>query len=287
MGVKFFGQYLLEKNLITPEQLVETVEYQESKNLKFGEYALSKGYLTKEDIKRIQEEQKHVDMKFGEIAVKLNILTPEQVEEILRMQKNEHIFIGEALVKKGFLTPEVLERELALFKEDQSKYITGEITVPEGVKNPEIVKDMVDMTQKMFQRIVHLNVKIDEGFISNKEPQGDSLMISVPLYGSLNYVYTLSTPWEISELVAEAIMGEDIKNESKELIIDGVKEFCNIVCGNIIAKLARRGKKVDIKPPQEVTSSKEERHLLNGREGIFYPLISPRGNSTLILIEGQ
>ena len=57
MPVKFFGQYLLEKNIITPQQLIEAVEYQESKNLKFGEYALSKGYLTAKDVEKIQNEQ--------------------------------------------------------------------------------------------------------------------------------------------------------------------------------------------------------------------------------------
>jgi CheY-specific phosphatase CheX len=287
MGVKFFGQYLLEKNIITPQQLIEAVEYQESKNLKFGEYALSKGYLTEKDIERIRNEQRRVDMRFGEIAVKLNILTPEQVEEILRMQRNDHVFLGEVLVKKGFLTPEVLERELALFKEDQSKYITGEIMIPQGVKNPEIVRDAVDLTQKMFQRIAHLNVKVGEGFISNKEPQRNFLIISVSLSGSLKYEYALSSSQKISELIASAIIGGDVKGESKEVIIDGVKEFCNITCGNIIAKMTQRGKSVDIKPPEEVVFSADGYHLVNGRKAVYYPLVSPQGESTLILIEGE
>ncbi len=286
MAVKFFGQYLLEKNIITPRQLIEAVEYQASKNLKFGEYALSKGYLTAKDIERIQNEQKRVDMQFGEIAVKLNILTPAQIQEILTMQKNDHIFIGDALIIRGFLTRGVVERELALFKEDQSKYATGEIFVPAGVGNPEIVKDIASLTQKMLQRMANLNVKIGDGFISNNEPRENFLIISVSLRGSPSYEYVFSSSQEISEIVASAIMNEEIKGGSKEDISDGVREFCNITCGNIIAKLSQRGKSLDISPPHEVPLSSGGYHIVRGRRAVYYPLISPEGESILVLIEG-
>jgi len=288
MPVKFFGQYLLEKNIITPQQLIEAVEYQESKNLKFGEYALLRGYLTEKDIERIQNEQKRVDMRFGELAVKLNILTSAQIQEILTRQKNDHIFIGEALLQKGFLTPDVLQRELTLFKEDQSKYATGEIDVPAGAANPEVIKSMVDLTQKMLQRVAYLNVKVGVGFISNNEPQKNFLLISVSMRGNLKYEYAFSSSQEISEIIASGVMGENIKGGSKEDISDGVKEFCNIACGNIIAKLSQKGKSLDISPPQEVVLSSDGYHIVKGRKAVYYPLVSSRGrgDSTLILIEG-
>ena len=286
MPVKFFGQYLLEKNIITPQQLIEAVEYQESKNLKFGEYARSKGYLTQKDIEKIQNEQKRVDMRFGELAVKLNILTSAQVQEILTRQKNDHIFIGEALLQKSFLTPDILQRELSLFKEDQSQYATGEIEVPDGAANPEVIKSMVDLTQKMLQRVAYLNVKVGNGFISNNEPQKIFLLISVPMRGNLKYEYAFSSSQEISEIIASGVMGEDIKGGSKEDISDGVKEFCNIACGNIIAKLSQKGKSMDISPPQELVLSSDGYHIVKGKKAVYYPLVSPRGDSTLILIEG-
>lgn len=287
MGVKFFGQYLLEKNIIKTHELIEAVEYQELKNLQFSEYALSRGYFTEKDIDKIRNEQKRVDMRFGETAVKLNILTPAQVEEILTMQKNDHVFIGEALVKKDFLTRDVLERELVLFKEDQSIYAVGEIMTPDGVKNPEIVKDTVGLTQKMLQRIAHLNIKVGDGFISNNEPQKNFLLISVSINGNFKYEYALLSSHEISKLITSAIIGEDVKSESRELISDGVREFCNITCGNIIVKLSQRGKRMDINPPEEVIFFADGYHLVKGRKAIYYPLVSPKGNSTLILIEGE
>jgi len=287
MGVKFFGQFLLEKNIITPSQLIEAVEFQEKKNLKFGEYAISKGYITEKDVEKFQQEQKHVDMLFGELAVKLNILTPDQVKEILAMQKNDHILIGEVLLKKGFITQDVLEKELALFKKDQSKYTAKDIRTPSDIINPEIVKDIVNLSQKMLERVADLHTKIGDGFVSTDEPKENFLLISISLYGNLIYEYALSTPQEISNLIASAMIGKNVNNDPKEVISEGVKEFCNVACGNIIAKLSQRGNNVDIKPPEEVVFSADGYNLVRGRPAIYYPIISPKGVSTLILIEGQ
>ncbi|MEF9427629.1 MAG: chemotaxis protein CheX, partial [Candidatus Mariimomonas ferrooxydans] len=193
----------------------------------------------------------------------------------------------EALGEKGFLTREVLGRELASFKEDQSKYDTGEIITPEGIKNPETVKDIVDLTQKLIQHMTGLNIKVGEGFISEKEPQENFLLILISLYGNLNYDYALSMPQEIAELIVSAVIGKDIKNEQREIITDGVKEFCNIVCGNILAKLSEKGKNMDISPPEEIVFDDDGYHLVKGRKSINYPIVFPEQESTLILIEDE
>lgn len=286
MAVKFFGQFLLEKNIIEREELLGALEFQKSKNTDFGDCALAKGYITDKDLANLKSAQKQVDMKFGEVAIKLNIMTPEQVEDVLAMQKKNHIFFGEALVEKGIITSDILERELSLFKQDQSKYISGNIKTPDGIKHPDAVKSMVDMTQKMFQRIARLQVKVDDGFVTDSEPLISFLLASISLHGSLKYEYSLSLSREISAMIASAIIGEDVDNSATELIKDGVKEFCNIVCGNIISKLSISGIEMDLSPPQEAVSSGSGYNFLKGREAIYYPLVSFKGDSTLILIEG-
>ncbi len=285
MAVKFFGLFLLEKNIISPAQLLEAIDFQESKNIKFGEYALSKGYITKKDIDRIKDEQKNLDMMFGAIAVKLNILTPKLVEEILNIQRNDHILIGEALVQKGFITRDIIQKELDLFRIDQSIYDEGEITIPEGIKNPEIVRDIVALTQKMLKRLACVNIKVGNCIISNNEPPENFLLISLNLSGTHKYEYILSSSQEIARLITSTIIGKDIKLDAKEMISDGVKEFCNIAAGNIIAKLAQKGKILDIDTPQEIAFSSNGYRLVKGRNAIYYPLNSPDGESTLILIE--
>jgi CheY-specific phosphatase CheX len=284
MSVKFFGQYLLEKNIIKPEALLEAVKLQETENRIFGQYAIAKGYLTEDDIQRLHKEQQHNDMRFGEIAVKLGLLTHEQVEEILSIQRQHHIFIGEALVAKGFISREVMERELSLFIKEQSRYFTGEIDVPDGIQHPELVRDMVDMTQKMFHRMMRLNVKVGDGHIDSREPDINSVVVKVTFSGNPSYEYILSSPMEISRLIASSQIGNNAI-EDHNMIVDSVKEFCNIVCGNIISKFSLKGKKLDISPPLEITKSDEGYKVIKARKAIQYPLIFPEGQCSLILVE--
>lgn len=286
MAVKYFGQYLLEKCIIKSHELIDVVKYQATKNLKFGEYALSKGFLNESDLARITNLQKRLDKKIGEIAQDMGILTPEQVEEILTMQKNDHILLGEALIQKEFLTRDVVERELSLFKEDQGIYETGTILTPEGVKDPDIIKDIVDLSQKMLQRMAMPHAKVSEGFISSDEPRRNFLVIRISLSGNVKYDYVLSLTNEISRLVTCTVLGSEVKGNMRDIIADGVKEFCNIVCGNIMAKLSQKGKNMDITPPEEISFSDNGYGILKGRKAIYYPIVSPGGDSALILIEG-
>lgn len=284
MSVRFFGQYLLEKNIITTRQLIEAAEYQESRNLRFGEYAKSKGYLTDRDIHRIQAEQKRSDLFFGEVAVRLGILTVQQVSEILTMQRNDHIYIGAVLVQRGFITREALERELALFKEDQSKYSAGEVSVPAGAGNADAIKDMVNITMRMLKRMAGMNVKPGEGYLSANEPEKNFAVVTIVLSGSHRYEYILSVPLPAAVQIASGVIGENASGETDEVIVDGVKEFCNIVCGNIAAKMAQRGKDIDIYPPEEAVLHPDGYSLIRGRKAVCYPIASPEGEMVLMLV---
>jgi CheY-specific phosphatase CheX len=118
------------------------------------------------------------------------------------------------------------------------------------------------------------------------EPERNFAVIAVSLEGSSSFDYILSCSLEASEVIASSILGLNVINEPGEIIADAVKEFTNIVCGNIISKFAQKGKNVEISPPIEVPYSKEGYKLLKGRKAICYPFISTAGDIELILAEG-
>ena len=68
MAVGFFGQYLLNKELIDPMQLAEGIELQEKTNQKIGQILKSKNLLTEDKIEIVLELQKNKNLLFGEIA---------------------------------------------------------------------------------------------------------------------------------------------------------------------------------------------------------------------------
>jgi CheY-specific phosphatase CheX len=286
MGIKFFGQYLLENGVVTAAELLEAVKYQESRNLKFGDYARSKGYLTDDDVRRLNDEQKRTDMMIGELTVKMGLLSHAQVEEILTMQKNDHVFIGAALVQKGFIAEDALRSQLERFREDQKAYVPGEIAVPEGLDHPDAVKRFVDLTQKMLRRVSHLDVKVGDGAISVSEPAKNFAVVSIRFTGAQNCDYVLAMPRAAAAAVASGILGQDASKEGDEIVLDGVKEFLNIVCGNIAADLAKRGKSVEMSPPSEAVHYTNGYSVIKRRKAAHYPLVSTEGTIELIIIEG-
>jgi CheY-specific phosphatase CheX len=280
MSIRFFGQFLLEKNSLTVDQLIQATKYQESINLKFGEYAHTMSYISDSDIQRLQDEQKKTDMMIGELAVKLGMLNDEQVKEILTAQKNDHIFLGEVLSQLGFMSKETVDKELALFKEDQAGYVPGEIAIPEGVKNPDNLSDLVDITEKILRRVVHLDVKVTKGLFI-KDAANNSIRfpaVSVKLSGGVNYEYVLSVPQDAAIAIASNVMGEDASYEPDDILLDGVKEFCNIVCGNFSARMAQKGKTIELSPPVNTV-------LSGDKDAVSFSLASTAGEMKLILVE--
>jgi len=284
MSIKFFGQFLLERNLIDAKSLLEAIRFQESRNMKFGAYAISKGFLEKVQVKRLHEEQKRNDMMIGQLAIKLEMISEEQVDEILTMQKNDHVCIGEAIVVKGFVSQEVIDRELDAFREEQSVYSMGETGVPDGLKQPEYVRIMGDITLKMLRRIVQLEAKMDDGVLMEIEPEENFVAVSVTFSGGLNYDYIILAEEEMAREVAGAVIGGDASGEGEELIFDGVREFANIVCGNLLARMAQMGKNVEISIPHSVKYDGGYQFVSN-RAAAKYSIATTSGIFSLLIVE--
>jgi CheY-specific phosphatase CheX len=285
MSVKFLGQYLLEKGVITAEQLIEALQHQETKNLRFGDYAVYKSYLQTDNVIKLQEEQKRTDMMIGELAIKLGLMSQEQVEEILTLQRNDHVLMGEILAEKGFITKDVLHRELELFREDQKQYALEFISVPEGFMNPDTFMYLVDLTQKMLKRVAHLNSKAGKGALCSKVPKKYFTAVSIILSGAVDCDYMLAVPRKVADDIASGFMGVDASGETDDFVADSVKEFANIVCGNIMAKMAQKGKSVEISPPSKVKFEWRGHKIPSGRKAVSYPLVTTKGKLLLTLVE--
>lgn len=283
MSIKFFGQFLLEREVITSEQLLEAVSYQESKNLKFGQYAEKKGFLSNADVERLHEEQKTADMRIGELAVKLGMLETSQVEEVLTMQKNDHVQIGKCLVTKGFVDEAALQRELAAFREDQRHYARHEVAVPEGLKSAGLVSDIVDISVKMIVRMAGMEAKSDGGTIIDKEPAEAYSAVAITFSGGMNCNYVLMADEGASRSLAASIIGSDAADEDRDMVVDGVREFANVICGNILARFAQKGKSVEISIPHTL-EYKDGYAILNGGSTVLYDIPTTGGNVWLALV---
>lgn len=255
MAVKFFGQFLVEKGVVTREVLLQAIELQESVNLSFGATAMAMGLLTEADIEKVHNAQRCEDLRFGDMAVKLELLTADQMQQVLTRQKNGHLYIGEALVKVGGLSADDLPRYLDEFKADQAQYATDTVSIPAGLANPNIWEMVVDLSRKMLTRVALLTFRPEPCFVANRLPRKD-VYAAMDFSGDVSGCYLMGVSTDAQARIARAILKEaNVDEEPKEVLDDTVMEFINVVCGNIAAKAAQLGKSIEIAPPRIVEAS--------------------------------
>ncbi len=117
MKTMLFGQYLLERGLITPAQLTAALEYQRTSNKVLGRLASEYGLLNEQQIRQILGYQLGRDDDFGSIALELGFLAHRELDRLLLLQQDRHVHVGEALVALGAFPEETLEQELKLFQD--------------------------------------------------------------------------------------------------------------------------------------------------------------------------
>ena len=272
MAVKLFGQFLLEKRAVSPEDVKKALRLQESKNLKFGEMALAMGLISEDDIGRAHEAQMHEDLRLGEVLVKLGILTDEQVQQVVLMQNNTHLFIGEALVQVGALTAADLYCYLEEFRLDQAPYQTTRIMIPAGIPSADAVELVADITYKMFTRVVGLTFKQGQCQVIDQVDRCD-VTVAIQFSGDFRARYLLSVPRDVQTMIARAILREDnVDRLEPALLDDAVMEFVNIICGNISAKAGQQGKKFTISTPQLLDLGGISLQVPQGQIGLLFPI---------------
>jgi len=285
MAVKFFGQFLVERGVVSREKLLEAVELQESRNLKLGEMALDMGYVTPADIQRAHNAQLSKDMRLGDLLVSMGILTNAQLHDVITHQKNSHLYIGEALVLVNALSSAQLQQQLEAFKEDQAEYITNGIELPDGLPNVPILEMMADLTFKMITRVLHLQYRIGKcECVSNVKP--NHMFAAMPINGDVEAAYILSVSTGLQKTIARAILHEeDVESEPAEVLEDTVMEFINIVCGNVAAKASQIGKILNIEPPQTLEEPQKGLEIPAGYQAISFPIHIGEGEQMELVIK--
>ncbi|MCI9174900.1 MAG: chemotaxis protein CheX [Lachnospiraceae bacterium] len=122
MHTQFFGNFLLNKGVITPEQLIEALKIQSSAHKKFGTLAIHSGYMSASEVADVYITQTHYDKRFGELAVELGYLTTEQVDKLLTLQLPNYMLLGQILVDQKIVTHIELENLITEYKSEYEIY---------------------------------------------------------------------------------------------------------------------------------------------------------------------
>lgn len=116
-----FGEFLVEKGVITKEQHAIAVRLQNKKRL-LGVIAEEENYMTSEEICAVMDQTDgKPDLMFGEAAVSMGYLTSNQLRYLLDVRTRRKVRIGDILVQNGFIDEETLHRELMNFNAGKTR----------------------------------------------------------------------------------------------------------------------------------------------------------------------
>ena len=284
MAVKFFGQFLVEKGIVSREAILAAMELQEQKNLRLGAMAVALGFLTPADINRAHKAQFSKDMKLGDLLVASDALSAQQLQEIITRQKEAHLYIGEALVLVGSLTAGQLQQCLDEFKLDQAPYVSDRVELPAAVANAKTWEMVVDLTYKMVTRILGLQFKAEKGR-SVSRLETNYMMAALDLSGGLEGRYLLSVSAGAQKMVARAMLKEEsVEHEAAVILEDSVMEFINVVCGNVSAKASQTGEAVNINPPVTIHPPAAGLPVPPGHTALCFPIHVGEGEKMELLL---
>ncbi|EPJ47376.1 MAG: hypothetical protein OFPII_13540 [Osedax symbiont Rs1] len=247
MSNKFFGQYLLERGIISKNQLLHTIDLQKASHLSLGQIAINKGYLNAEDARKINNQQQREDQRFGSLAVSMGYMVSRQVSEVFIIQQNERKFFGELLVDQAILSKSVLIKHLeehSEIKKCSALQLDAAIYAhPHG----KLIADTINTTVRLFLRIIKINIQVSELAVENIDIGAGELAFSqcAELPEPIKIGFLMKT--ELINTIANSFIGMDI-SDNPTVAQDAVCEFMNIVLGN---SLAGHGKSTltELSPP--------------------------------------
>lgn len=252
MIAKFLGQFLLEKGVITKEDLLKALEHQRENHQRFGSYALRMGYLKVEQLNELYRLQMQKSEKIGELAIQKGYLSHQQVEEILKRQRNDHLMLGEILVKLKMIDRE----KLYLYLDEYHKLTQSEdshLSI-ENFKEEPILLYIVELFISLIYRFTQKKVKSQIPTRVNSIQAPFSFAVTRLVSRTKPIRVLFGAEEEFRVIIAKGFFGEDFQINEKALD-DAMEEFVNILCGNFLGKAAQMGKSWELDPPLTINKS--------------------------------
>ncbi len=239
MHTQFFGNFLLNKGVITPEQLVDALKIQANTHKKLGTLAIHSGFMSASEVEDVYITQTHYVKLFGELAVNLGYLTESQVDNLLTTQLPDYMLLGQILVDKNILTHVELENliteyksvyeiyDLELIEEQQNMVnkLLSDFYLPEDLPHSEHILSYLTL---LFNNLVRF---IGEDFttlnVMNLSEVPTNFCISQEVEGSFSFLSALDMEQETAITFASRYVNDEFQ-EFDEYVRASIEDFLNL-----------------------------------------------------------
>jgi hypothetical protein len=273
MGVKFFGQYMIERGEVKAEQVRAALELMDAENRSIGELAVEGRLISTADADKVNAEQRHRDMPFGELAAEMGLLSEEQIDNLVQLQWRTRLRVGQALVRLGHLGNVRLEELLISYEEEQAPHRIENLALPAGLDSNALAPLVLDLFPNLLMRVARIATRMGSGE-PIAEPPSFPIVIAVSVSGESGLLVCLAGDEEFSRQLAAKTSGLDPECLDTEMLFDGVGEFLNVLAGNAMAIAERNGIALELEPPQTE---------IDFESGFLFELAVNVGNAALFL----
>ncbi|MBQ7468874.1 MAG: chemotaxis protein CheX [Pseudobutyrivibrio sp.] len=291
MFTQFLGNYLLQKGIVTQDQLFNAMARLSQTHIKLGTIAIHEGLMTANEVDECLYIQTREDKRFGEIAVSRGYLSDEQVSELLSKQTPDYILLGQNLVEDGVISYEDLERIIFEYKSDTELY-----DLELDVENSTLIKSIIEKfflvaempatdlnimyLELMFNSLIRF---IGEDFspltpmIVDEYPI--TFGVSQAVISDKDYITHIDCDRETAIAFASRYAKEEF-SEFNEYVVAALEDFLNLHNGLYIVNASnQQSKDIELAPP-EIT---EEGVLMGVNNCVDFPVAYPFGIVHLIV----
>lgn len=237
MFTQFFENYLVNKGIITNEQLKKALSKKNDIKVKLGTLAIEKGYMTFEEIEKIHELQKTSDEKMGVLAIKNGYLTNEQVDELLSKQGSDYMLLMQALLDTNTINKEQFQNIVNQYKEKFESIEKIEDKIERLAKLLELFSDLYDfsdLTEELISQYFILLINdvirfIGDDFVFEGITREKVSKLDVTFSQSTESKFEINTMFNMSQGVAIEFASRFAK-EHFEVLNQEVEEIlCNFL----------------------------------------------------------
>lgn len=294
MFIQFFGGFLLNKGIVSAEQLINAMKKEATTHIQLGTLAMHASLMTAEQIEEIRIMQTHTDKRFGELCVDKGYLTEAQVGELLAAQYPKYLLLGQILEEEGVFDQATFH---ALVQEYISENSIAEEDLPmeTGETVLSLVKDYcaeLPSRKKEFQ-IEYLQLLLNNliRFVDN------DFMLLRPVTRSLSYPaqkfatqkivgeYTLSATLDMSEETASQFASHYVDEEFTdfdEYVQASMEDFLNLHNGLFNVNISNTySVELGLEPP----ISGENESVEGGPNMFIFPTLFSFGVVNIVISE--
>jgi CheY-specific phosphatase CheX len=246
MSVKFFGQYLVEKDYISSTDLNKALDDKSGPHL--GRLAVARGFMAAGHAKRLSQMK---GSAFAARAVEEGLLSTAQVQYLEFLQKSDAKRLGEILLKRKLIDPDVLEFAIDEFNRDQQSYCIRGQQIPPRYSGRADMVSVVSMIENLLYNhgVVPFQTQppdLFSGRITRRE-----LTVLIELSGDAIGSLVLTFDRTLAVVFAGQLFGPE-NLDSEAMLQDSVREVANLVAGAAAGALAALGHQMEFTPPEFV-----------------------------------